>query len=52
MKTLELTSDQIDIIIGGLYHSISKADNEEEKEEIRILKRSIVSQMFAQMNKK
>jgi hypothetical protein len=45
MKTLELTEDQLDFIIDGLYHLLAKTDNEQEKEQIRILKRSIVAKI-------
>jgi len=46
MKTLELTEEQLDFVIDGLYHLLAQTDNEEEKEQIRILKRSIVSQFI------
>jgi hypothetical protein len=45
MKTLELTEDQLDFLIDGLYLLLANIDNQEEKEEIRILKRNIVAQI-------
>jgi hypothetical protein len=45
MKTLELTEDQLDFIIDGLYYLLAHNDDQEAKEEIRILKRNIVAQI-------